>query len=165
MPIIIRNFLDSSIIKDIVQLKLNSARIQESTFGEKMAENQSCGALMGFLLVALPIFALIFGSDEPAMQTDNAAFVMTGMIVVGIIMMVNSSNKRKAQSATPVMTQRRDIRTTSVGHTVVPQSSSRMIHGSTPEREVITRILVVCPYCGSKNEQGILRCQNCSAEL
>jgi len=33
------------------------------------------------------------------------------------------------------------------------------------EREITTRVLVVCPYCGAKNEQGILSCHNCDAEL
>lgn len=136
-----------------------------------MAENQSCGSFMGFLLLVIPIFALIVGSDEPAMQTDNAAIVMTGMIVVGIIMMASSSSKRKSQSTTPIQyttpiqSQRRDIRTASVGHVVNPQSTSVMTHGSTTGREVITRVLVVCPYCGSKNEQGFTKCQNCSADI
>ena len=26
-------------------------------------------------------------------------------------------------------------------------------------------ILVVCPYCGAKNEQGITTCKNCDAEI
>ncbi|MHA1864159.1 MAG: hypothetical protein ACTSWA_10360 [Candidatus Thorarchaeota archaeon] len=30
------------------------------------------------------------------------------------------------------------------------------------ERE---RVLVVCPYCGTKNEQGITTCTNCDAEI
>ena len=30
------------------------------------------------------------------------------------------------------------------------------------ERE---RVLVVCPYCGAKNEQGITTCKNCDAEI
>ena len=30
------------------------------------------------------------------------------------------------------------------------------------ERE---RVLVVCPYCGAKNEQGVTTCKNCDAEI
>ncbi|MDF1537751.1 MAG: hypothetical protein P1Q69_02490 [Candidatus Thorarchaeota archaeon] len=30
------------------------------------------------------------------------------------------------------------------------------------ERE---RVLVVCPYCGTKNEQGQAKCQNCGGDL
>ncbi len=26
-------------------------------------------------------------------------------------------------------------------------------------------VLVVCPYCGHKNEQGITRCENCGASV
>ena len=26
-------------------------------------------------------------------------------------------------------------------------------------------VLVVCPYCGHKNEQGITRCENCGASI
>ena len=52
-------------------------------------------------------------------------------------------------------------------HVVVPPASpsypSR--EEATKEREVTTRILVICPFCGAKNEQGILKCYNCGAEL
>lgn len=26
-------------------------------------------------------------------------------------------------------------------------------------------VLVICPYCGHKNEQGITRCENCGASI
>ena len=26
-------------------------------------------------------------------------------------------------------------------------------------------ILVICPYCGAKNEQGVTSCTNCGAEI
>jgi hypothetical protein len=33
-------------------------------------------------------------------------------------------------------------------------------------REIITeRVFVICPYCGAKTEQGIMKCQNCGADL
>ncbi len=34
----------------------------------------------------------------------------------------------------------------------------------TKEREVV-KILVVCPFCGAKNEQGTPKCHNCKASL
>ncbi len=116
-------------------------------------------------MVAFPIIALFFGSDEPAMQTDNAALVMTGMIVFGIILMASNQQKRKPVAPTPVYTQRRESMLQARASMANPQPSSTMIHGSAPTKEVITKILVVCPYCGFKNEQGVLKCQNCSAEL
>jgi len=33
------------------------------------------------------------------------------------------------------------------------------------ERIITERVLVVCPYCGAKNEQGITKCQSCDADL
>jgi len=35
---------------------------------------------------------------------------------------------------------------------------------TTREREVV-KVLVICPYCGAKTEQGIGKCQNCQADL
>ena len=32
-------------------------------------------------------------------------------------------------------------------------------------REPAPLILVICPYCGAKNEQGMLKCRKCSAEI
>jgi len=34
----------------------------------------------------------------------------------------------------------------------------------TREREVV-KVLVICPYCGAKTEQGLSKCQNCQADL
>ena len=36
--------------------------------------------------------------------------------------------------------------------------------GTTKEREVV-KVLVICPYCGAKTEQGVGKCQNCQADL
>ena len=34
------------------------------------------------------------------------------------------------------------------------------------EREIITeRVMVICPYCGAKNPQGLSKCQNCNSDL
>lgn len=33
------------------------------------------------------------------------------------------------------------------------------------ERIVTERVLVICPYCSTKNEQGIIKCQSCGAKL
>ena len=35
---------------------------------------------------------------------------------------------------------------------------------TTKEREIV-KVLVICPYCGAKTEQGIGKCQNCQADL
>ncbi|MBN2230936.1 MAG: hypothetical protein JW779_15225 [Candidatus Thorarchaeota archaeon] len=35
---------------------------------------------------------------------------------------------------------------------------------TTTEREIV-KVLVVCPFCGAKNEQGTPRCHNCQASL
>jgi hypothetical protein len=32
------------------------------------------------------------------------------------------------------------------------------------EREVV-KVLVICPFCGAKTEQGLSKCQNCGADL
>lgn len=35
---------------------------------------------------------------------------------------------------------------------------------TTREREVV-KVLVICPYCGAKTEQGLSKCSNCQADL
>ncbi|MFX1261161.1 MAG: zinc-ribbon domain-containing protein [Promethearchaeota archaeon] len=41
---------------------------------------------------------------------------------------------------------------------------------STPEKimereRIVERVLVVCPYCGHKNEQGMSKCAQCGADI
>ncbi|MHA1930611.1 MAG: hypothetical protein ACTSV2_18730 [Candidatus Thorarchaeota archaeon] len=35
---------------------------------------------------------------------------------------------------------------------------------TTTHRETV-KVLVICPYCGAKTEQGLTKCQNCQADL
>ncbi|TFG31274.1 hypothetical protein EU527_12845 [Candidatus Thorarchaeota archaeon] len=43
-------------------------------------------------------------------------------------------------------------------------SSTAYTSSMTREREVV-KVLVICPYCGAKTEQGVGKCQNCQADL
>jgi hypothetical protein len=40
---------------------------------------------------------------------------------------------------------------------------------SSPERivehKIVERVLVVCPFCGHKNQQGLTKCQECGADI
>lgn len=114
-----------------------------------MAQNSNCDLLMGILLVAMPIITLLFGNDEPAMQTDQAALVMTGMIFVGIIMIANS-RKKSQQTPQPVQT------------VSIPASSHQMTSG--PSSAV--RPSRYCPYCGSPILESDARfCAGCGSSL
>ena len=86
-----------------------------------MTERSNGGIVLGIILVVFPIIALIFGGDEPAMQGEQAALVMTAMIVIGIITIVNS--KAKPES-------------TPTAHAVVPQP-------------VVSQSPAYCPQCGA----------------
>ncbi|MHA2356982.1 MAG: zinc-ribbon domain-containing protein [Candidatus Thorarchaeota archaeon] len=33
------------------------------------------------------------------------------------------------------------------------------------KERIVERVLVICPYCGHKNEQGISKCGECGADL
>ena len=33
------------------------------------------------------------------------------------------------------------------------------------KERVIERVLVICPFCGNKNEQGAAKCAHCGAQL
>ena len=50
------------------------------------------------------------------------------------------------------------VRSASTGTTYSTTTST------TKEREIV-KVLVICPYCGAKTEQGIGKCQNCQADL
>lgn len=43
----------------------------------------------------------------------------------------------------------------------IPEETKTVIR----ERIVTERVLVICPFCGAKNEQGITKCQSCGAEV
>ncbi|MGY5862512.1 MAG: zinc ribbon domain-containing protein [Candidatus Thorarchaeota archaeon] len=100
-----------------------------------MTEKSNGGILLGIILVVFPIMALVFGSDEPAMQTDQAALVMTAMIVIGIITIVNSKAK---QESTPTAYA-------AVPQPVVPQSPAYCPQCGAPITLSDARF---CPKCG-----------------
>jgi len=103
-----------------------------------MTENSNCGILIGIILVVFPIMALLFGSDEPAMQTDQAALVMTAMIVIGIITIVNNKSKQKSTPTT---------------HAVVPQA-------------VVPQSPAYCPQCGAPTTSSDAKfCAKCGGAL
>lgn len=94
------------------------------------------------------------GSSGEVTTGSLSAIGAIAAILILLILCCVCRSKKKGDSGPP----------TTMDHYVAPPSqppSSRTIR----EREVTTRVLVVCPYCGAKNEQGILNCHNCDAEL
>ena len=82
--------------------------------------------------------------------------LFAGLLILGILCCVCRSKKKDPEVAPP-----------SVDHYRAPPSAPTQRPTTTVrEREIVRdRVLVICPYCGSKNEQGITTCQNCDAEL
>ena len=46
-----------------------------------------------------------------------------------------------------------------------PSTTSYVAPSTTTREREIVKVLVICPYCGAKTEQGIGKCQNCQADL
>ena len=46
-----------------------------------------------------------------------------------------------------------------------PSSSSYSAPSTTTREREIVKVLVICPYCGAKTEQGLSKCSNCQADL
>ena len=111
----------------------------------QMTQNTTGSKVLGMIFIILPIAAALFGSDEPAMQTEQAPLVMTAMIVIGIIMLVNASNK---QAASPPTT-----------YSPAPATSVVQSSPSAPTSKF-------CPYCGAAiSVAGARYCDGCGREL
>ena len=105
-----------------------------------MTQNNNGAKVVGLILIAFPIIALLFGSNEPSMQTDQAAIVMTGMIFVGIITLANANKK----SPTPNTTQH--------------YQPIEPVTQSSPSKKF-------CPYCGTQITIDDARfCPRCGKE-
>ena len=79
----------------------------------------------------------MFGGNEPAMQTDQAALVMTGMIFFGIIILASAGRNR--------------------GHPVSPSTSYNV-----PSTQVSKEPFAYCPYCGSEvTDERAQYCTGC----
>ncbi|MBE0526629.1 MAG: hypothetical protein IH631_06775 [Candidatus Thorarchaeota archaeon] len=82
----------------------------------------------------------------------NIVGLIAGLLILLILCCVCRS-KKKAPGLPPTHP--------TYDHYVAPPSTTTI-----REREIVRdRVLVICPYCGSKNEQGITTCANCDAEL
>ena len=101
------------------------------------------------------------GTTSTTTSTESVS-TMTSPVLIGafgiiaIIILAAVLSRRKGGAGAP-----------SMENVVVPPSSPsrRGSQEAVKEREVMTRVLVVCPFCGAKNEQGVLKCQNCGAEI
>ena len=54
------------------------------------------------------------------------------------------------------------------GDTFVRSESAQPTYtapGSTTREREVVKVLVICPFCGAKTEQGLSKCQNCGADL
>ena len=79
----------------------------------------------------------------------TAVGLIAAILILGILCCVCRSKKKEPEYAPPT-----------VDHYRAPTEST------VREREIVRdRVLVICPYCGAKNEQGVLTCHNCKADL
>lgn len=109
-----------------------------------MTQDKNCGTALGLLLIIVPILALFFGSDELAMQTDQAALVMTAMIFIGVITIANSRNKQAVSQPT---------------HSPAPIAMEAQVTQSSSTSSF-------CPYCGAQvTASGVRYCAGCGKEL
>ena len=82
----------------------------------------------------------------------NIVGLIAGLLILLILCCVCRS-RQKASSQPPTQP--------TYDHYVAPPSTTTI-----REREIVRdRVLVICPYCGTKNEQGIIECSNCDAKL
>ncbi len=100
--------------------------------------------------------------DTSGAITDGGATSMIGLvgIVAGLLILIIcccvSRSKKKQPVYVPPSQPTGD-------HYTAPQPTHQP---TIKEREIVRdRVLVICPYCGAKNEQGVLSCYNCDAEL
>ena len=86
----------------------------------------------------------------------SAIGLLAALLIVLILCCVCRS-KKKQPDYTP-------SQPTTDHYTAPPSTPART--DTVREREIVRdRVLVICPYCGAKNEQGVLSCHNCDAEL
>lgn len=100
----------------------------------------SCGCFTFFIIIAIIWLVLlapmIMGSLNPTLALLLPIIVVIGLFILGIWFIT---------------------RITDMGDTEHDDYQAKVIEHET--------ILVVCPYCGAKNEQGITICSNCGAEI
>ncbi len=105
------------------------------------------------------------GDDNGAYTGESSPMAFSSPIILGFFVLLLIAgigvvaSKRKSEE--PATTS--DI---SGPSDFSPTPSSEPKPEPVHSRETIRdRVLVICPYCGAKNEQGITKCQNCSADL
>ena len=93
------------------------------------------------------------GTGEP-ISWVSAIGLLAALLIILILCCVCRSKKKDPGPAPSQPT------------TYTPPPTAPARPGTVREREIVRdRVLVICPYCGSKNEQGVLNCNNCDAQL
>ena len=93
-------------------------------------------------------------TDGTSLGSITAIGLIAALLIIGILCCVCRSKKKDPELSPPP-----------VDHYRAPPPQPAPT-GTVREREIVRdRVLVICPYCGSKNEQGVLTCHNCDADL
>ncbi len=82
-------------------------------------------------------------TNGPSTYTDPTALLMllgiVGTVIIGIVAVSRRSKEISPEMPKPDLTLK--------------------------EKEITTKVLIICPFCGAKTEQGLTKCQNCGADL
>jgi uncharacterized membrane protein len=132
-----------------------------------MSEGEMWAVALAIFVISMVFFILAF---------RRRAEISTATKVVGIARSHERISMEELASLTKLPLEKvRDalysaiasgmIHGTIEGNSFVRSSPKAAVSStSTREREVV-KVLVICPYCGAKTEQGLSKCQNCQADL
>ncbi len=90
-------------------------------------------------------------------ELGGLGFVIIGAALIGLVAAAVVCSRRRP--GPPPAPGAYEVITPSPG----PRADS--VERPTPVSAAGAKVLVICPYCGAKTEQGILACQNCGADL
>ena len=111
----------------------------------------------GFEEITVQVYNAILpfpGGGDPGSSNTVMILAIVGIVAfVGVVGIVGRARRSSPDSLTG---------TGALGTSLSTSDSSSHVK----EREVVSeRFLVICPFCGSKNEQGTIQCSSCGAKL
>lgn len=132
-----------------------------------MSEGEMWAVALAIFAISLVFFMLAFRRRAEVSTATRVVGITRGHARVSMEELANMAKLPvdKVRDALYTAIASGMIHGTIEGDSFIRSGPSTGVSGTSMRERETVKVLVICPYCGAKTEQGLSKCQNCQADL